>query len=237
LYDRAFDDCVERLSAIRTRFDHVLLAGCPNPDWPGRLVARQVEVIDPGPLMAARSGGLCADLESLAFDSDRFDLIISVGLLDTANDLMLVAAALNLVLRPGGLLLGAIAGGQSLGRLRKAMLAADAIAGRASPHVHPRIDAPGLAQLLTSAGFTEPVVDIDRVQLSYASFEALVRDLRAMGTTNVLIGRSRTPLSRLAFEAARTAFREDKERVTEQVEILHFAAWKPGEPETRQTEA
>jgi SAM-dependent methyltransferase len=226
LYDRAFEDCLDRLTTIQRDFPTVLLAGCPNLDWPRHLAPRQVTVIDPGPLMAARAGGQCADLESLPFDPGSFDLCLSIGLLDTANNLPLAAAALNLILKPGGLLLGAIAGGHSLPRLRKAMLAADAATGRASPHVHPRIEPASLAHLLTSAGFSMPVVDIDRAELAYRSLDGLVDDLRAMGATNLLSGRSRQPLGRASLAAARTAFMNGEDRPTEQVEILHFAAWK-----------
>jgi SAM-dependent methyltransferase len=226
LYDRAFDDCLERLADIRSEFSDVLLIGCPNPAWPHSLGSRRVTVVDPGPLMAELAGGQCAELETLPFDGGTFDLVLCIGVLDTANLLPLAAAALHLVLKPGGLLLGAIAGGQSLPRLRKAMLAADAVAGHASPRLHPRIEGPGLAQLLTEAGFSMPVVDVDRVVLDYPSLDGLVRDLRAMGTTNILNARSLLPISRAAFAAARAAFLDGAPRAEEQVDILHFAAWR-----------
>jgi SAM-dependent methyltransferase len=227
LYDRAFEDCLDRLADIHATFSEVLLAGCPNPDWPRRLGAGRVEAIDPGPLMAARSGGACANLETLPFEAEQFDLCVTVGLLDTANNLELAARALHMALRPGGLLLGAIAGGQSLPRLRQAMLAADRETGHASPHVHPRIEPPALAQLLGASGFAMPVVDVDRVSIGYGSLDALVGDLRAMGATNILCARSRRPLGRGALDAARAAFLAGADRVQEQVDILHFAAWKP----------
>ena len=226
LYERAFVDCLERLADIRTDIAVVLLVGCPDPSWPQRLRAGRVAIVDPGPLMADRAGGQCADLESLPFDGDTFDLVLCIGTLETANDLPLAAAALHLVLKPGGLLLGAIAGGQSLPRLRNAMLAADAVTGQVSPHLHPRIEGPGLAQLLTGAGFAMPVIDVDRVELSYGSLDGLVRDLRGMGTTNILQSRSRRPLSRFALEAARAAFLNGADRANELIEIMHFAGWK-----------
>ncbi|MCL6684316.1 methyltransferase domain-containing protein [Sphingomonas alba] len=226
LFDRAFGDCLDRLADMRKSFNDILLAGCPDPSWIKHFGAANVVVVDPGPLMAERAGGLCADLETLPFDGERFDLVLSVGLLETTNELPFAAAALNLVLRKGGLLLGAVAGGHSLPRLRAAMLAADAATGQASPHVHPRIDAPSLAHLLTAAGFQEPVVDVDRIDLAYGSFDKLVHDLRQMGSTNILHARSRKPMARPALWAAREAFLERDARVTEQIEILHFAAWK-----------
>ena len=227
LYDRVFNDCLERLGDIRREFPDVLLAGCPNPDWTRRLLPGRVQIIDPSPLMASRAGGHCADLESLPMAASQFDLCLCIGLLDTANNLALAAAALHLVLKPGGLLIGAIPGGQSLPRLRQAMLAADKASGQASPHVHPRIEAPSLARLLTEAGFAMPVVDIDDVELTYQSLDALIRDLRAMGATNVLAERSPRPIDRPGLQAARTAFLEGQDRVTERIDILHFAAWKP----------
>lgn len=228
LYDRAFDDCLDRLSSVRATFSNVLLAGCPNPNWRSRFGDASVSVIDPSPLMAQLAGGQCADLETLPFEPEQFDLIVTVGLLDSANELPLAAAALNLVLKPGGLLLGAIGGGQSLPNLRGAMLAADAVTGQAVPHIHPRIEAPALAQLITAAGFIEPVVDIDRVELGYRSLDGLVRDLRGMGMTNILAARSHRPVTRASLESARSAFINGATRTVEQIEILHFAAWKSG---------
>ena len=227
LYDRAFDDCVDRLASIQREFQTVLLAGCPNPDWPQRLAGKAVTVLDPGPLMAARAGGQPGDLESLPFEPESFDLCLSIGLLDTANNLPLAAGAMNLLLRPGGLLLGAIAGGNSLPSLRRSMLAASAD-GQASPHVHPRVEPASLAHLLVSAGFSMPVVDVDRAELAYGSLDGLVRDLRAMGATNVLSARSRRPISRAGLASARSAFLNGRNRAAEQIEILHFAAWKSG---------
>jgi NADH dehydrogenase [ubiquinone] 1 alpha subcomplex assembly factor 5 len=108
------------------------------------------------------------------------------------------------------------------------MRSADAVTGAASAHVHPRIEASALAPLLSNAGFAMPIVDVDRVSVAYPSFERLVRDLRAMGATNLLYDRSKQPLSRAAYRAALDAFamESDAGRTTETFEILHFAAWK-----------
>ena len=106
------------------------------------------------------------------------------------------------------------------------MRAADAVAGAASPHVHPRIEAAAIAPLLEQAGFARPVVDVDRVQVSYRSLDRLVADLRAMAATNILVARPRF-IKKAARSAAIRAFSEagDGERTVETFEILHFAAW------------
>jgi hypothetical protein len=106
------------------------------------------------------------------------------------------------------------------------MRAADALVGTASPHVHPRIEAAALSPLLADAGFVRPVVDVDRIDVSYPSLGRLVGDLRAMGATNVLSAKA-PPLTRAQLQAGEKAFGAiGHERPTiETFEILHFAAW------------
>ena len=109
------------------------------------------------------------------------------------------------------------------------MLAADLSKGAATPHIHPQIDGPSLSALLGSVGLTEPVIDVDRVNVSYSSMDRLIADLRAMGCTNILAQRSRSPLSRGQVEIARSAFLDGEKRAIERFELLNFAAWAPRE--------
>jgi len=113
--------------------------------------------------------------------------------------------------------------------LRRAIRAADEAAGAAAPHVHPRIEPSAFAGLLTQAGFANAVVDVDRVPVSYPSFDRLVVDLRHMGATNVLTARPRF-IGKAARNAASRSFAAagGGERTVETFEILHFAAWTPG---------
>jgi len=161
-------------------------------------------------------------------DPGTNDLVLAVGTLDTVNELPLALRLLFEAMADDALLIGAISGGETLPKLRAAMRAADTVTGPASAHVHPRIEASALAPLLSDAGFTMPVVDVDRVNVTYPSLERLVGDLRAMGATNVLRDRARKPLSREAYRAAADAFANEAaaDRTTETFEILHFAGWK-----------
>ena len=156
-----------------------------------------------------------------------YDLCVAIGTLDTVNDLPQALARIRLTLGPSGFLLGAVAGGDTLPQLRGAMRAADQVRGPAVPHVHPRIEAAALAPLLSAAGFTMPVVDVDRVQVSYESLTRLIDDLRGMGATNILSARSRRPLAKAERNAAIHAFASAQQngRTTETFEILHFGAW------------
>jgi hypothetical protein len=231
LHERAFEDALERLSIVRRTFRSALLIGCPDPDWKRRLrqFAATVDVVDPGALFAARAEGTQAIEEQMDLDVAAYDLCVAIGTLDTLNDLPQALLRIRFALQPDGLLIGAMAGGDTLPHLRTAMRAADELSGAASAHVHPRIAPSALGGLLSAAGFIDPVVDVDRVQVSYTSLADLVRDLRSMGATNVLESRSRTALSRKAAEAAAAAFApaDGEPRVTERFDILHFAAWTP----------
>lgn len=232
LLERAFDDCLERLEIVASRWKTALLLGCPDPAWKDRLrdVADSVEVAEPGPLFANSAGGEVVVEDAWAAPEARYGLILAVGTLDTVNRLPEALGALGLALEPGGLLIGAMSGGETLPLLRSAMAAADRVSGRAAPRVHPRIEASALAPLLQQAGLARPVVDVDRVPVSYHSLRRLVADLRAMAATNILVQRSRDYVGRPALAAAEAAFEASAQdgRSTETFEILHFAAWKPG---------
>lgn len=233
LNERAFQDILERLDGINHDFSSALLIGAPDPRWPSRLAqnVKQVTTLDPGSEFASAAGGQCAIEDELDLQPGSFDLIVAIGTLDTVNDLPGALLRLRLLLKPDSLLIGAMSGGDTLPRLRQAMRAADAAAGAASPHVHPRIEPAALARLLGSAGFAIPVVDVDRVAVIYRDFQQLLGDLRGMGATNILNGRSREPLTRAALAAAEEDFNSDESgRTTETFELLHFAAWTPAEP-------
>ena len=231
LYERAFEDCLDRLAMIQGRFRSALLTGCPDPQWPERLrqLVDEVEIIEPGALFASAAGVEPVVEASWLPTEAAYDLCISIGTLDTVNDLPRTLLAIRASMTADGLLIGAMAGGETLPRLRAAMRAADEIQGSAAPHVHPRIEPASLAGLLSAASFANPVVDVDRVRVSYETFDRLVSDLRSMAATNVLKSRSRIALGKAGLGAARQAFAgaDPGERTVEIFEILHFAAWTP----------
>jgi hypothetical protein len=223
---------------VQRRFGKALLIGSPDAGWPQRLqrMVCEVRIYDPGPLLAELAGGQPVVEDQWTAEGAAYDLVVAVGTLDTVNDLPRALASIRTAMRADALLIGAISGGDTLPQLRAAMRAADHVTGEARPHVHPRIEASALAPLLSAAGFKMPVVDVDRVAVAYRSFDRLVGDLRAMGTTNLLTDRPRRPLGRAAREAAVVSFTAagDGERTVETFEILHFAAWTPAGPDPQQ---
>jgi hypothetical protein len=236
LYNRGFDDCLDRLAMVRRRFASAFLIGCPNPEWTRKLAefANQVAVLDPGACFARAAAGSQIIEDELQAEPGKHDLCVAVGTLDSVNDLPGALLRIRLALRADGLLLGALAGGETLPQLRAAMRAADGVQGFAAPHVHPRIEPSALAGLLSAAGFANPVVDVDRVRVSYRSLSCLVDDLRSMGATNILSERSDRRLSKLALRAAQDAFADaaTEGRTVETFEILHFAGWTAGNDRT-----
>ena len=217
LYDRAFEDLIERLEIVRRSFDQALLIGTLNAEWRTQLSGRvqSIDVIGIDELPGLEPAG--------------YDLCVAVEGLDTVNDLQRALLTIRFALRFDSLFIGAFPGGDSLPALRAAMRAADEQMGAAAPRVHPRIEPAAFAGLLADAGFAMPVVDVDRVEVGYRSFAGLVRDLRSMGASNALLARSRRPLSRRAVAAAAAAFEAQAVdgRTRERFDILHFAAWTP----------
>jgi hypothetical protein len=231
LFERVFNDLLERIQLVQRKFDRALLIGCPDSAWPARIEAAKVDVRDPGPLFAAAAGGRTVIEDRWDPEVAAYDLVLAVGTLDTVNDLPAALRLMRAAMQPDSLLIGAMSGGDTLVRLRGAMRAADAATGAAAPHVHPRIEASMVAPLLEAAAFARPVVDVDRVQVSYPSLRALVADLRAMGATNILTARPHDSATNAALAAAAEHFTAagNGERTEEVFEILHFAAWTPPE--------
>ena len=229
LHERAFADCLDRIGLIRRRFRSALLIGCPDSDWPERLkdLVDHVDILDPGAAFAAAAGGRRIVEDELVAEPGAYDLCVAIGTLDTVNDLRQALARIRLTLGPSAFLLGAVAGGDTLPQLRGAMRAADQVRGPAVPHVHPRIEAAALAPLLSAAGFTMPVVDVDRVQVSYESLHAIDRRSARNGGDEHSFGPLAPPAgeSRTKRRHSRLCVRPQNGRTTETFEILHFGAW------------
>ncbi len=235
LHRLAADELIERLDFVKRDFRRALDLGCAGGYLTRRLRERGLEVTpcDSGGAFARRAGGVQADEDRLPFADGAFDLVVSVGALDSVNDLPGALLLIRRALKPDGLFLGAFAGAGSLPRLKRAMLAADEVAGGAAARVHPQIDVRAAGDLLTRAGFALPVGDAQPVDVRFRSLLDLVRDLRAMGATNILAARSRRPLGRHALAAAVADFDTAGDKTTERFEILHLLGWSPSPDQPR----
>lgn len=212
LHRRAAEELLDRFDLVARPFARGVELSADS--WLGdRLAERGLE------MMRIEADGL----PSLAPAS--LDLAVSIGLLDTINDLPGALALIRHALKPDGLFLAAFAGAGSLPRLRETMRAAEAAEGRdPSPRIHPQIDVRAAGDLLTRAGFALPVADREVVEVRYASFARLLADLRGSGSTNILAQRSRVPFTRLGLAAAATAFGEG---TIERFELIFLSGWAP----------
>jgi SAM-dependent methyltransferase len=233
LYRLAADDLVERLAAVNRRFPIAVEIGSPLPLVGERLLASgKVDAVVRLDRLAESGADLIADPEALPFAPASIDLAVSLLWLQWTHDLPGVLAQLRAALRPDGLLLAALVGGESLRELRTAFAAAEAeIAHGASPRVAPLTDVRSMGALLQRAGFALPVVDYDRHTVRYASALALMKDLRAMGAGNVLLERSRRPLARRilarAVEIYAERFAGADGRVSATFDIVWLSGWAP----------
>lgn len=242
LLTRAVEDLSERLSTIKRDFARVLDLGTPGPHLAQALAAPGRTIWRAAPSAALVGAGaflpLVADEEALPFAPESFDLIVSALSLQHVNDLPGLLAQARRCLKPDGLFLAALVGGQTLSELRVALAQAEAeISGGASPRVAPFADVRDLGGLLQRAGFALPVTDTDVLTVRYANPFRLFADLRAMGATNALAARSRKPTSRRllmrAAEIYAEKFADSDGRLRATFEILFMSGWAPHESQQK----
>lgn len=169
--------------------------------------------------------------EALPLADASTDLIVSLFTLHWANDLPGALAQIRRALKPDGLFIGTLFGAGTLKELRAVLTEVELEErGGAQARVSPFADGYDGAALLQRVGFALPVSDVDRFTVRYADLFALIRDLRAMGETNVLHGPVR-PLSRRIVARAAALYAErhglDDGRIPATFEIIHLAGWKP----------
>jgi SAM-dependent methyltransferase len=242
LIDRVAAELGDRLAVVLRQFERAVDLGTPT-DAVRRVLAASGKV---GTIVAANPAAshdtsslrVAADEEMLPFPDGSLNLVVSALSLHFVNDLPGTLIQIRRALKPDGLLLAALIGGDSLIELREAFAEAEAeIEGGVSPHVAPFADVRELGALLQRAGFALPVVDTDRFTVRYDSVFALMRDLRRMGATNVLNERRRTPLKRATLarmaEIYAQRFADPDSRLRATFEVAWMSGWAPHESQQK----
>jgi SAM-dependent methyltransferase len=217
----------ERLESVKRRFQIALdLSSRPESFTQLSACAEQWTrtSLVPGP------GAIVADEEALPFGNERFDLITSVLSLHAVNDLPGALVQIRRALKPDGLFMAALFGGETLKELREAFAQAESeISGGITPRVSPFADVRDLGALLQRAGFAGPVADVERTTVRYREFSTLLRDLRALGETNSLQWRFRGFLRRDLLARALAHYAEahcdDEGRLCATFDIVHLTGW------------
>ena len=244
LLARVAQDLAERVSIVTRTFENGL-----NIESHHGLVSRAMRhlpnvkaMLDADcalPLLASCDGPTePAQLDALPFASETFDLVVSGLSLHLVNDLPGTLIQLRRAMRPDGLFMAALLGGDTLHELRSAWLAAESeLKGGASPRVAPFGDVRSLGALLQRSGFALPVADTDTVRVTYSSPLALMSELKGMGMSNMLADRSRRPVTRSflarAVEIYAERYAAGAGRIDATFEIVTLTAWVPHESQPK----
>jgi len=239
LIDRVAEDFADRLAAVLRQFPIAVDLGTPT-DAVRRVLAasgKAATIVALGPTTGvfAQAGlSVIADEEALPLGDASVDLLVSGLALQFVNDLPGTLIQVRRALKPDGLLMAALLGGETLMELRQAFAEAEAeVEGGVSPRVAPFVDVRELGALLQRAGFAMPVTDVDRIIVRYESVFGLMHDLRRMGATNMLIERRRTPLCRMTLlrmaEIYMNRFADADRRVRATFDVVWLSGWAPHE--------
>jgi len=230
LLDRVTDDMTDRLNAVLRDFKSVAEVGGAGDHVRSALAGRfdRYTRIDlPG-----------RESEPLAMEAQSLDLVLSVLAFQFVNDLPGVLAQIRRALRPDGLLVAAMIGGDTLAELRQSFAAAEAeLDGGISPRVAPFADLREIGALLQRAGLALPVTDVDRIVVRYENAFGLMQDLRRMAATNILVERRRVPTRRATMlrmaEIYQERFADSDGRIRATFDVIWMSGWAPHESQPK----
>jgi SAM-dependent methyltransferase len=245
LLDQVADELAHRLRLVLRKFRVAVDLGTPAAAVRTAVMRDGAigAMIAVDPMMAAMgaAGGdaaaslrVAADEEALPFGDGTLDLVVSGLSLQAVNDLPGVLVQIRRALKPDGLFLAALFGGDTLTELRQSFAVAESeLDGGVSPRVAPFADVREMGALLQRAGFALPVADVDRITVRYASPFRLLRDLRCMGAANPLVERRRVPLRRAtlvrAMEVYAERFADSDGKVRASFDVVWLSGWSPHE--------
>jgi SAM-dependent methyltransferase len=229
LLDRVATELVERLGAVLRPFEKAADIGTPSDALRRALIA------------SGKIGDVAAtefDDERVPFPESSLDLAVSALALQFVNDLPGALVQIKRALKPDGLFLAAMLGGDTLIELRQAFAQAESeIEGGVSPRVAPFADLRDLGGLRQRAGFALPVSDSERISVRYDTVFALMHDLRRMGAGNALTERRRKPLRRATLlrmaEIYGGRFADADKRLRATFEVIWLSGWAPHESQQK----
>ena len=215
----------ERLLDVARRFERAALV------WPG--AACWAETLRAHPSVGALDVAEAGPAEVVDLPQGAYDLAVAGLTLHWANDLVGALVQMRRILKPDGLMIAVLFGGRTLQELRASLAEAEiAEEGGVSPRVAPMGEIRDLGALLQRAGFAMPVADSERLTVTYATPLHLMRELRAMGETNILSARRRRPMRRATLMRACDIYAQHfgtpEGRVRATFEIVFLTGWAPG---------
>ncbi|EKV32907.1 SAM-dependent methyltransferase, BioC [Caenispirillum salinarum AK4] len=234
----------DRLDDMTRTFPVALDLGCHGGELAAALSPKTgIETLvqaDLSPAMAGRAGGLAVtmDEEFLPFAQGSLDAVLSNLSLHWVNDLPGALLQIRHALKPDGLFLAGVLGGETLHELRHCLTQAEVeVEGGLSPRVSPFADGPDLGSLLQRAGFALPVVDSEIITVRYENPLKLLSDLRGMGESNAIAERRKGFMRRATLMRAMQMYMDefggDDGRVPATFHIIWMHAWAPHESQQK----
>ena len=177
-------------------------------------------------------------LGDLPYKPESFDAVFSCLSLHWVDDLPGLMMQARRLLKPDGLLLVSLLGGNSLAELKQALAEAEQdITGGLSPRCAPMADIRDIGGLMSRAGLALPVADSDRLTVNYPHMFKLMEDLRGMGEQNAMLSRLKTPTRRRVFMHAAEIYQQRFARADGQIpasfEIVTVTGWAPHESQQK----
>jgi len=231
LIDWVSDQIIDRLSLVKRDFETALHIGnrATNDFSDGLKRATNAKTLF---TMDRTHAPIIAEEEMFPFPQNSLDLITSAMNFHTINDLPGALIQMRQALKPDGLLLSGMLGGETLHELRAALQEAEmTLTGGLSPRVAPFADKQDVGGLMQRAGFALPVVDSDILTVTYDNMFKLMHDLRYMGEGNSIAARHKSiPPRALFFEAAKIyndKFSDADGRIRASFEVIFMIGWAP----------
>lgn len=224
LHHEIADQVSERLEDVNKTFTSAAVIGPKAEIWAGALGIPAIQSVEDNDLLDLKENSLDLAVHGLA--------------LHWANDPVGQLVQMRRALKPDGLMITAMFGGQTLNELRTSLAEAETeIDGGLSPRIAPMGEIRDLGGLIQRAGLALPVADSVNLTVTYETPLHLMRDLRAMGETNVMHARRKTPLRRETLMRAMDIyvehFAEADGRIPATFEIVFLTGWAPSETQQK----
>ena len=246
LKDAAAIRLADRLELMRRHFDLCLDIGAHD----GRLAQHFAGLSKIGHMIHTdladgfaraskqHGSGVVHALGDLPYKPESFDAVFSCLSLHWVDDLPGLMMQVRRLLKPDGLLLVSLLGGNSLAELKQALAEAEQdITGGLSPRCAPMADIRDIGGLMSRAGLALPVADSDRLTVNYPHMFKLMEDLRGMGEQNAMLARLKTPTRRRVFMRAAEIYQQRFARADGQIpasfEIVTVTGWAPHESQQK----
>lgn len=227
LRQRGHDDLLDRLACINREFESALYIGDTAKSG-----------VDLGAKIKNVSTALINVEETLNVQEGSQDLIVSNLCLHRVNDLPGLLVQIRRSLKPDGLFLASMFGGETLYQLRDVLAQTEMdLKGGVSPRVFPFADKQQMGALMQRTGFALPVVDSELITVTYNDLFRLMYDLRGMGESNIIAARDRRYVGRDFFpQAAQTyaaRYSEADGKIEATFEVIYLCGWAPHESQQK----